>query len=604
MEETVSSDLFEMLRGENRDAPIVLILDDAHHAGPEDFAVLEKLFLEVLLAADGAQTPPSILLIAAAGEEMLELDGPLETFAGRMETAGRLDRWKLSPLDRTGVEKMVISMLGAPAEGAMVDAVYAESAGNPLFVYEMVRHGTASGRFTRSGTKWCAAGSDLRFLPERITRMILGRYTMLPKEQQELLKIAAMTGDEFEGDIIEGVYGGSENEYLDAVGALIRRRYIHEIPHRWDRFRFAHSRLRSTILAGIPEKERAGIGIALARRMMESDDLAAREPGRIAALLETGGAYREAGEFRWRAFHRCLKEGLQAAALEHLEIASTHLDRCGLPADAAEKENQQLALEMGRLERRLGMLDRSRLHLVESHRIAAGRKDLPGRGLSLLHLGGLYGQQGTVASAERVLRKAAEIFHRLEDGMLLADAYSNLGAAMAQAGRYEDSLEHHRKALEICREEEDCSRRIRCMVNLGMILTTLGKLREAMSVYRKALILARQHGEKRMIAFCLSGIASLHIARGLTRKTAVQTAEIAREAVAVMARTGDRVLMADCLFKLARARKFLGRPHRQAFDKAFQIARELGINSMLTLLETWQSHAEKGEQNDDNSRKE
>ena len=105
--------------------PTLLIVDDVHWADRSTVTVLEYL-------SRRAGAVP-LVVVAAARDDEPDLVGALSIADGR-----RFDRVEVHRLDRAEVADQVAALLGQRPQPALVDRLFERSAGNPMFVEELL----------------------------------------------------------------------------------------------------------------------------------------------------------------------------------------------------------------------------------------------------------------------------------------------------------------------------------------------------------------------------------------------------------------------------------------------------------------------------------
>ena len=86
----------------------------------------------------------------------------------------------LGPLSHADIERLVESLLGRdPADDQLRSTVVERAAGNPLYAEEFVRMQDTA---------------DVGALPESVLGIVSARVDLLPEEEKELLRDAAVTG--------------------------------------------------------------------------------------------------------------------------------------------------------------------------------------------------------------------------------------------------------------------------------------------------------------------------------------------------------------------------------------------------------------------------
>ena len=91
--------------------------------------------------------------------------------------------------------------------------MWAETAGNPLFVVEAVRAGVSTG-----------AGG----LTTSVQSMIMSRLNGLSEPARRVAEVAATSGQEFSLDVLTAASSVDQDSVLDALNELWHRRIVHE----------------------------------------------------------------------------------------------------------------------------------------------------------------------------------------------------------------------------------------------------------------------------------------------------------------------------------------------------------------------------------------
>ena len=144
------SELVGLLRDELLSrAPVLVVLDDLHAAGPESLDVLSQLADELADDIAGA----GVTLLCATRDE----DSPHHTPVLR-----RAATIRLAPLSLAQTASLAEAVAGAPLLAEEVAALHGRTSGIPLLVVETLRNGTTLGRAAADvlGATLARAGSD------------------------------------------------------------------------------------------------------------------------------------------------------------------------------------------------------------------------------------------------------------------------------------------------------------------------------------------------------------------------------------------------------------------------------------------------------------
>ena len=368
---TVVTDLLE---GSSRARPVLLIIEDGHWADAPSLMLLRHL----------ARTtwPGRVLMLATFRDTEADVpEGLAQTLADlrRSEDVIRLRLAALSDDEvREFVQRAAEGELGAELpELAM--AITELTGGNAFLVCELWRALIEDGVIEMAGeamrlTRPLAGLAA----PESIREVVSARLARLAPTTTELLELAAISGAQFDLDLLRNAFGTSEKEVVRALEQAIRSGIVEELPGRRLTFRFAHELVRRAVYDRLTSLRRAELHLRVgearevdeARSLRVLVDLAHH----FAAAAPLGGA---------------------ARAIEYSVLAARGATKALAFDEAAEF--LRTALELG--------------------------IDSPGtRAELLLELGNANHRAGKALDALAAFRSAAEVARDMQDAELLARA--------------------------------------------------------------------------------------------------------------------------------------------------------------------------------------
>ena len=473
--------------------PVLLVVDDLHHADPTTQALLRHLHARL------ADRP---LLVVTAGH-------PGDDPPGEVVGVKRLDEasaWALLE-DLSGRER---EHLGASAA-----------------------------RLAAAWSADVAAGSDL-------AEMVDDRLARLPSDDLEVLRRAAALGPRFWTEQLAAVTRRVED--VEArLGALDAGCWITEARSSLPgvpAWRFEHELVRRRAEAQLDADQRARVAARSARWLeTHADFLGATALKRLGEQWAAGGDSARAAAWLQRAGRRAEAEGAldaagtaYAAAIERVDALPTGpdvvlpVDRPALLMAAARVANE--VGDHGRadlLAARVLALEEPPRVLVqaEAHRILAevqwiyGRSERAlselGRALATVGAGGdpvmralLLGRRGWLLGynlgrhleGRRDVERAVALVADLDLPDVSGQLYSYLGAIHLRAGDWPAQLKCNRQALALAERAGDLMGQVRALVNLGVCCYNRGALDEAAARTEAAAELAARVGAdaRRMVA--------------------------------------------------------------------------------------------------------
>ena len=261
-----------------------------------------------------------ILMVGTFRPEALGLEHPLLALRRRLTREGLTRPLHLSRLSPEAVEAMVVEMSGAgKAVVPLAKRLYQETEGNPFFLVEIIKALFEMGVVQLQEGMW--RGDFARIsegeipLPASVTEAIQARVHRLNEEAQEAVRWAAVLGREFDFELLNAVWGRSEEATLEALDDLLRHRLIDEGTGPLGRdYAFTHYKIQEVVYAGMPRRRRqhahARAGTAMERlRGPEVKALA----GELAFHFEQGRRLDKA--LTEKAIHYLLQAGDRARRL-------------------------------------------------------------------------------------------------------------------------------------------------------------------------------------------------------------------------------------------------------------------------------------------------
>jgi tetratricopeptide (TPR) repeat protein len=139
--------------------------------------------------------------------------------------------------------------------------------------------------------------------------------------------------------------------------------------------------------------------------------------------------------------------------------------------------------------------------------------------LSLLNLGNVAATYGDFSTARDRLEQAAGLAKRNDDTWLMASVLNNLGEVARIQGDYRQAQRSYLEcqALRESGEKPDIARLLH---NLGYVTLRLGDCEQARANFQESLSLFQDMGNKRGMAECVAGLASLAVVQDQPQQAA------------------------------------------------------------------------------------
>ena len=309
-----------VLTAASQAAPVLLVLDDLHWAPRSALKLLRHLARDPRAA--------SLLVVGTYRHTDLVATHPLTELLADLHRERHVDRLELSGLQPAAVAAILEVASGGKQlnkcglEFARV--LHRETAGNPFFVGELLRHLIEIGAVSPGGGRW---RPDLPIgdygMPDSLREVIARRLSRLSEAANRALKVAAVIGHEFDLATLELAPAAAEDPstLLDVLEESSAARLVVELKGSPGRFGFNHTLVRQTLLDALSATRRARLHRQIGEAI-EAQPGAADVAGRLAYHYCAGAPAGSASRgvlFAEQAALEALEKLACEAAIVHLE---------------------------------------------------------------------------------------------------------------------------------------------------------------------------------------------------------------------------------------------------------------------------------------------
>jgi DNA-binding CsgD family transcriptional regulator len=331
------------------EAPLLLVVDDAHWADPASLRALAYLARRL----DGLRV--ALLLGARVAEA-----GAVQPLLDELRVCAGPDVVRPGELTPAGVGRLLADAFGVPVDDALATACASATGGNPFFATELAAELAASHASPAEVDPAAVAHTG----PTAVRRSLLLRLGHLGAPARGLAQAVAVLGGEGDLALAAATAGLGPQDAADGVDALVAAGLLEGGPP----LRLLHPLVRAAIVEDTPPSDRAAAHRrafrALAARGARDDALV---PHALSTVPE--GDPEVVGLLR-RAGTRALRTGAPEAAVVHLRRA--------LAEPPSPEERPAVLAALGRAEIRqgafadgVGHLD----HALEGLQTGTGRTD-------------------------------------------------------------------------------------------------------------------------------------------------------------------------------------------------------------------------------------
>lgn len=254
---------------------VLVVLDDLHWADRGTLQLLQHVATSLPRAR--------LLVIGTYRETDLAADDPLTETSARLHRVHGVDRIALQGLSDGEVVALLESAAGHDLDEQAVQlghVLRTDTAGNPFFVVEVIRHLVETGAITEDEGRWSMARdlSEIE-LPQSVRDVVGQRVRRLAGDARGVLTAAAVIGREFDTGVVAGAADLDEDQVLDVLEEAMAAGLVAEVAGAVDRFSFTHALVQHTLYGELSESRRARMHRRVATCL---EELAAPEPGELA----------------------------------------------------------------------------------------------------------------------------------------------------------------------------------------------------------------------------------------------------------------------------------------------------------------------------------
>lgn len=204
------------------DEPILIVLEGLMEADTASLQLLRHLVRNL----KGARWS----VLGTCREFDVTQPGPLSDCITGLNRDRLLRTLPLARLGLADVARVVEGVLGDPATVApsSVDRIYRKTGGNPFFVEELTQALVEAGDLRKGESGWEIEPETEVVLPPTVRKVVLGRLSRLDPRTIELLRLAAVLGEEFDIELLRRLSGATPDSLVDLLDPALRAGLLRE----------------------------------------------------------------------------------------------------------------------------------------------------------------------------------------------------------------------------------------------------------------------------------------------------------------------------------------------------------------------------------------
>lgn len=481
--------LAERVSGFAAEAPVVMLVEDAHWIDPTSLELLD-------LVADRIRALPVLLIVTSRTAA--------DDASSQASHASTIVAERLNWLDSLQMASEVPGAEQLPA--ALLEQIVAKADGVPLFIEELAK------------TLASSAGDDAvapspASIPATLQDSLMARLDRLGPAK-EIAQIGAVIGREFSRELVARIASLSGDELGEPLAELVSSAIVFgrgEPP--WTAYVFKHALVQDAAYASLLRSKRLELHRRIAETLERSYPERVRtEPEMLAHHHAQAGHPDRAARYSAAAAVRALDRSANAEALGH---AARGLQLLAEVAPGAERDRSELdlrILEGAAYRATKGFaasdVERSFARALElSERLGDTQRLIDVR----RGLFSVYYARGALALAREQGDHVAALGRRLGDSASQMLGYWMLGCMASWQGRFEEARDELEKAVAMYDPGEQQSKTLAMQIDPGVnalchlswVLWVLGSPDRAIATSERAIAEARRLAQPFALAMAL-----------------------------------------------------------------------------------------------------
>ena len=472
--------------------PLMLVIEDLQWADSGSLSLLRHL------ARRSRSARLKLLIILTYREIELDRTHPLNGVLLDLNRERLAARLKLARFNRDQTSYLLSIMFQEELAPEFVDAIYQETEGNLFYIEEVCKALIEEGKLYRSDCCWHLPAdiTDIQ-IPQNVRLAVESRLARLPASTQDVLRLAAMIGREFDYEVLLRACVLADDQLIEALETAEQAQLIEERKRgRTDRFYFTHGLTMVALRTNVS---------GLRQRRMHSRIAAAIAEVYPQEYVSLAYHHREAGEDE-QARQNYRKAGESAAAVFANQDAIKFYSEALALCQDEDLERFDLLVARARVYDLIANRDEQRADIEALLAIAESYHDPARTCDALIQLADLYLVTEHLRAVEPASR-AVEIARQLGDPVREGRALRCLGNDAKNHYNYPASRSALETAVERFRQAGLPDEAANCLHLLSLVLGELGQHDAALEAAQEALRLSRQGGARVQESISLRRIA-------------------------------------------------------------------------------------------------
>ncbi|WP_254568459.1 AAA family ATPase [Oscillatoria sp. HE19RPO] len=257
-----------------KEHPLVIFLDDLQWADSATLKLIELMMTD-------ADTQYLFLIGAYRDNEVTPTHPLMITLDGLRNGGATVNFITLTPLNSQHISQLIAETLRSDASSVkpLAELIVDKTGGNPFFVYEFLKtlhtENLITFDFERPGWQWAISNIKAQGITDNVVELMIGKLKKLPLVTQQVLRLAACVGADFDLNTLSIISEKSPSEVFKDLTTAVQSGLILPTSELDENlliqdYKFLHDRVQQAAYSLIDEKDKQEIHLKIGRLLLKS----------------------------------------------------------------------------------------------------------------------------------------------------------------------------------------------------------------------------------------------------------------------------------------------------------------------------------------------